>query len=145
MKEYPLRDLTRIRKLVFLCVQHSARSQMAEALARSMVPTEISCGSAGSQPYQVRQQALLVLEELQIDTAGLFSKGLSDVPIDDSSLIVTLCAEEICPATPGVPALHWPIKAPAGGPTCSEEELLVRFREARDEIKGRLEELLSIQ
>ncbi len=115
---------------------------MAEAIARSLAPSTLQCWSAGSEPYQVRPQVPLVLAELGINSEALFSKGLDAVPLDESSLLVTLCAEQICPATPGVRALHWPIDDPATGPDSEEPDRLQRFREARDEIKARLQELL---
>ncbi len=134
--------LVRPRNLVFLCVQNSARSQMAEALARDVVPASIQVWSAGSQPYKVRPQVPTVLAELGIDCSEQRSKGMDEVPLDESSLVITLCAEQICPVIPGASILHWPIADPAVV-GCSEEERLQRFREARDEIRARLQALLA--
>jgi len=131
-----------VRNLVFLCVQNSARSQLAEALARALVAPEVRVWSAGSQPYRVRPQVRVVLAELGIDSSGHHSKGLDDVPLDSASLVITLCAEQVCPATPGVTVLHWPIADPAGEELHDEEERLERFRMTRDEIRARIQGLL---
>ncbi len=81
-----------IRNLVFLCVQNSARSQMAEAIARSLAPPTLHCWSAGSEPFQVRPQVPMVLGELGINSDDLFSKGLDAIPLVESTIVVTLCA-----------------------------------------------------
>ncbi len=131
-----------IRNLVFLCVQNSARSHMAEGLARAAAPSNLAVWSAGSQPYMLRPQVTTVLAELGIDSRDQRSKGLDEVPLDDSSLVITLCAEEICPAAHGTRSLHWPIADPAGGECDDEGERLERFRTARDQIEARIEQLL---
>ena len=115
---------------------------MAEALARAMAPSTLTCWSAGSQPFRVRPQVPIVLAELGVSSNDLYSKGLDAVPLDASTLVITLCAEEICPTVRGGRALHWPIDDPAAGSESEEAERLDRFRQARDEIKGRLQELL---
>jgi arsenate reductase len=115
---------------------------MAEGLARSL-----ACGlapgtkvySAGSDPAFVRPQAIEVLKEIGIDISGHTSKGIDDVPIGTMDVVVTLCADEVCPVLPrSTRSLHWPIEDPAGHEGESEEQQLQRFRVARDEIKGRL-------
>ncbi len=116
---------------------------MAEAIARSLAPPTLRCWSAGSEPFRVRPQVPLVLAELGINSDDLFSKGLDAVPLDGPTLVVTLCAEEICPASPGVQVLHWPIDDPAAGSESEESDYLKRFREARDELRTRLQELLA--
>jgi len=131
-----------VRNLVFLCVQNSARSQMAEGLARASAPRGLQVWSAGSHPYEVRPQVGTVLSELGIDSSGQHSKGIEEVPIDETSLVITLCAEQICPAVPGARVLHWPIDDPATGGSDKPEEQLQRFRKVRDHIRARIDELL---
>ena len=122
--------------LLFLCVENSARSQIAEGLARSMAPDGVTVYSAGSAPSRVRPQAVQVLAEVDVDASKQWSKGLDDVPMDDIDLVVTLCAEEKCPVFPGhVKRLAWPLPDPAGTPG------LDGFRAARDEIRRRLPSL----
>lgn len=126
------------RGVLFLCVANSARSQLAEALAREMVPPGVEVHSAGSHPARVNPLAVRVLAEVGIDASGARSKGVGEVPMDRVGTIVTLCAEEICPVLPGdVERLHWPLADPAaaGG---DEEARLEAFRAARDEIRRRI-------
>jgi len=119
--------------LLFLCVENSARSQIAEGLARSMAPEGIAVYSAGSAPSRVRPQAVQVLAEIGIDATAQWSKALDDVPMDSIDLVVTLCAEEQCPVFPAeVKRLAWPLPDPGGTPG------LDGYRSARDEIRRRL-------
>ncbi len=125
------------RKIVFLCVANSARSQLAEALARRHAPPGVEVFSAGSQPWRVHPMAIRVLREIGVDISGAKSKGLRDAPIADADLVITLCAEEVCPLLPvGVERLHWPVSDPAGAVT--PEDQLRRFRETRDHLDARL-------
>ena len=125
-------------KVLFLCVENSARSQIAEGLARSTAPEHVDVFSAGSAPSRVRPQAVEVLAEVGIDASEQWSKGLEDVPLADIDLVVTLCAEEKCPVLPtGTKRLAWPLPDPAGTPG------LDGFRAARDEIRRRLPTLWS--
>lgn len=100
--------------LLFLCVANSARSQMAEGLARSILGPEASVTSAGSAPSRVNPLAIEAMAELGIDISGQASKGVEEVPLDEVDTVITLCAEEVCPVLPGtVRRLHWPIADPA--------------------------------
>ena len=63
-------------RILFICVANSARSQMAEGLARAADVQGVEVFSAGSEPAQVRPEAVQVLEELGIDIQGHHSKGL---------------------------------------------------------------------
>ena len=131
------------RAVLFLCVANSARSQMAEGLARSLAPEGLVVYSAGSLPAFVNPYAVRVMGELGIDITSQFSKGVADVPLDEIDTVVTLCAEEVCPVLPGeVQRLHWPCLDPAaaGG---SDEARLASFRRVRDEIRAKLSELLN--
>ena len=56
--------------ILFLCVANSARSQMAEGIARSLAPADVRIGSAGSRPTSVRSEAIAVLGEIGIDISG---------------------------------------------------------------------------
>ncbi|NIR45047.1 MAG: arsenate reductase ArsC [Gemmatimonadetes bacterium] len=129
------------RHVLFLCVANSARSQMAEGLARSVAPPGIKISSAGSTPSQVNPFAIRALEELGIGAAGQRSKGVDAIrqadgpPVD---AVITLCAEEVCPVWLGdAHRIHWPLPDPAAA-TGGEEAILDAFREVRDELKRRL-------
>ena len=129
-----------VRSLLFLCVANSARSQMAEGLARSLFAAEVRVASAGSRPSRVNPWAIEVMGELGIDLAGHASTAVEDVDPTGVDTVVTLCAEEVCPAFLGeARRLHWPLPDPASDdPRLAREQMLERFRAARDELRRRL-------
>lgn len=128
--------------ILFLCVANSARSQLGEGLARRMFPG-FRIQSAGSRPSRVNPYALEALAERGIDASTHTSKPVSDIDPASVDLVITLCAEEVCPAFLGrAERLHWPIPDPASDdPSLTPEDLRARFRAARDEIARRLEAL----
>ena len=127
--------------ILFLCVANSARSQIAEGLARQIFGSKASIQSAGSQPGSVNPNAIQVLKEVGIDISGQHSKSVETIASDQLDLIITLCAEEVCPILPGkISKLHWPLPDPAGA-TGDGETILVKFRECRDQITQRLQNL----
>lgn len=128
--------------ILFLCVANSARSQLGEGLARQLFPG-FRIQSAGSRPSRVNPHALEALAEHGIDASAHASKPVSDIDPASVDLVITLCAEEVCPAFLGrAERLHWPIPDPASDdPSLSPEDLRARFRAARDEIARRLEAL----
>lgn len=132
--------------LLFLCVANSARSQMAEGLARHLLADRATVASAGSAPSQVNVYAVEAMAEIGIDISGQHSKSVGDIDPGGVDLAVTLCAEEVCPVLPGrVRRLHWPIADPASNdPSLTPDDLRGRFRAARDEIKRRLEVLQDL-
>ncbi len=134
---------TPFRSVLFLCVANSARSQMAEALARARFGDRVRIQSAGTQPSHVNPHAIAVMAERGIDMTGRTSKAVSTIDPATVDLVVTLCAEEVCPLFLGAATrLHWPINDPASkDPSISREEFLARFRRAADEIDARLAEL----
>jgi arsenate reductase len=132
-----------VKRILFLCVANSARSQIAEGLARHLLGPKIEVLSAGSQPSKVNPYAIETMAEIGIDITGQRSKSVAEIDIGSIDLVVTLCADEVCPILPGhVRRLHWPIPDPATqDATLPAEEMRARFRAAREEIKGRLEGL----
>ena len=125
------------KHFLFLCVANSARSQMAEGIARSLAPEGVRVSSAGSEPTKIRPEAVQVLEEIGIDPGPQHSKGMDDVG-EGVEAVVTLCAEEVCPAWLGKAwRVHWGLPDPAAveGPG---DERLNAFREIRDELRRRL-------
>jgi arsenate reductase len=130
-------------KILFLCVANSARSQLAEGLAKSLWGSSASIESAGSEPSgKVQPWAVQVLKDQGIDISGHHSKAIDDLPpefLAGLDLVITLCAEEVCPVLPSkARRLHWPIPDPAGA---SEPEKKRAFEKARDEIFQRLKQL----
>lgn len=130
-------------RFVFLCVANSARSQMAEGLARARFGHRATIQSAGSTPTRVSPWAIEVMRELGIDLGAQVSKSVDAIDPEGVSAVITLCAEEVCPVLLArAPRLHWPIEDPACPEgTLGREEMLARFRRARDEIAARLETL----
>ena len=88
------------RAVLFLCVANSARSQIAEGLARRLAPRGTSVYSAGSEPGTINPLAVRALAEVGVDASAQQSKGLDAIPLDEIDLVVTLCAEEVCPLFP---------------------------------------------
>ena len=128
-------------KILFLCVANSARSQMAEGLARQYFGQRVDVQSAGSRPSSVNTLAIRVMQEVGIDISKHTSKRVDMIDANSVDTVVTLCAEEVCPAFLRLTRrLHWPIADPAAA-TGTEAERLERFRDARDEIAGRLKSL----
>ena len=131
------------RHILFLCVANSARSQMAEGIARSLAPQGVTVSSAGSAPAPVRPQAIQVLNEIGIDISGHRSKGLESIDAGSVDAVITLCAEEVCPVFLGkAHRVHWGLPDPARV-IGTEETLLDAFRSVRDELRRRLKVLFG--
>ncbi len=126
---------------MFLCVANSARSQMAEGLARRLFGERVRVQSAGSEPSTVNPFAIEVMQELGVDLAAHHSKSVQTIDPATVDTVITLCAEEVCPVFLGkARRLHWPIPDPASkDPALTRDELLTRFRTARDTLQGMLE------
>jgi arsenate reductase len=114
---------------------------MAEGLARAMFGSSAVVASAGSEPSRVNPYAIEVMRETGIDLASHSSKSVDDVDPANVDVVITLCAEEVCPVFLGnAKRLHWPIRDPASDdPSLGRDEMLARFRTARDTIRGKLE------
>jgi len=128
-----------MKGILFLCVANSARSQMAEGIAKSLAPSGVKIWSAGSRPTSVRLEAVEVLREIGIDISSSRSKSVSEIPPAEVDTVVTLCAEEACPVFLGkADRLHWGLPDPAAA-AGSEADRLSAFRETRDELRRRIE------
>jgi arsenate reductase (thioredoxin) len=126
------------RHVLFLCVANSARSQMAEGIARSLAPSEVTVSSAGSRPSSVSPIAVRVLDEIGIDIRARRSKGVESISPEGVDAVVTLCAEEVCPVFLGkARRVRWALADPAAAPG-GEAERLEAFRRVRDELRRRL-------
>jgi len=130
------------RGLLFLCVANSARSQMAEGIARAFAGDRLPIQSAGSAPSRVNPLAIRALAELDIEASGQRSKSVDEIDRAAVDTVITLCAEEVCPVYLGsARRLHWPLPDPAGHDE-SEEASLRRFRAVRDELRERIRRFL---
>ena len=132
--------------ILFMCVANSARSQLAEGLARKIFGPGVNVQSAGSRPGKLNPLAVKALEEIEIDISKHYSKNFDDLTpafIGSLNYVITLCAEEVCPTiVSSAKKLHWPLPDPAnkGGSNIDE---LNRFRETRDELIVRLKALAA--
>ena len=129
-----------LMNLLFLCVANSARSQMAEGLAKKILGKRATVQSAGSMPWRVHPPAIQATKEIGIDISAQHSKAPIEIDPDTVDTVITLCAEEVCPVFLGNhKRLHWPMPDPISGKT--EEDRLNNFRRIRDELKRKIEEL----
>ena len=116
---------------------------MAEGLARKRFGDRVRVQSAGSKPSRVNPYAIEVMREVGVDLATHRSKSVDTIDPSSVDTVITLCAEEVCPVFLGkARRLHWPIPDPASDdPAISRDEMLARFRAARDQIQRRLDVL----
>jgi phosphate transport system protein len=129
--------------VLFLCVRNSSRSQMAEGFARQALAKTLKVFSAGSQPGTLNPIAVRVMREVGIDISAQRSKGLSEAPLNEVDLVITLCADEVCPTLPsGVRHEAWPIPDPAAAEG-SEAQVEEAFRRTRDQIRRLVGELAA--
>lgn len=133
--------------LLFLCVANSARSQMAEGLARHLFGETVRVQSAGSAPSQVNPFAIRAMAQLGIDLGTHRSKSVDTIDPKSVDLVITLCAEEACPVFLSSAArLQWPLPDPdRKDEELTDEERLHHFCVARDAIKARLDVLAALR
>lgn len=128
-------------RVLFLCIENRARSQMAEALLRYYAGDEFEIHSAGLEPSPIHPTVYQVMEEVGLDLDGHAAKGVDDFFNKMYfGILITVCekAEEKCPTFPGLGERHyWPVEDPVAVEG-SEEEKLEAFRRARDEIEQRI-------
>lgn len=131
------------KKILFLCTGNAARSQMAEGLARAFHGDEYEVVSAGSRPAGwVHPNAIQALAEIGIDIRDAQSKSAEPFINEQFDIVITVCdsAAADCPMWPGAKRLeHWPIEDPTWGEGSVEE----RFAKTRDDLKRRIDELLT--
>jgi arsenate reductase len=128
------------QRLLIVCTGNSARSQIAEGLIRHEAGDRFEVYSAGTQPSQVRTEAVAVMKELDIDISGQRSKPLAEFLGQEFDFVITVCdkAREECPVFSGSPErLHWPFEDPAGFTEVGEERVNA-FRKLRDRIHARV-------
>jgi ArsR family transcriptional regulator, arsenate/arsenite/antimonite-responsive transcriptional repressor / arsenate reductase (thioredoxin) len=143
----PSRDEARLRtvKILFLCTGNSARSQMAEALAKERSGGAIKAYSAGSDPKPLHPNAVRVMrDEHGIDLAGHASKHLDVFAERKFDWVISLCdrVREVCPEFGGHPeVIHWSIANPVTGET--DDVTYPLFRQTAAEIAARVGFLLD--
>ena len=132
------------KKVLFVCIHNSARSQMAEAFLKQLCGAEFEVDSAGLEPGKLNPMVVEVMQEVGIDISRNKTKAVSDF-IKSGELfayVITVCDEasaERCPIFPGVTTrLHWGFPDPSAFQGTYEEKL-ARTHEVRDAIKAKVE------
>jgi arsenate reductase len=122
--------------IVFLCVANSARSQIAEGYARTYLAGRATVASAGTRPLHVNPYAVTVMSEHGLDLRAHHAKSADALVAADIDLLVMVCEDEICPShLAKLPRRHWNVADPASDdPRITHDEMLARFRRARDTI-----------
>ena len=133
-------------RMLFLCTQNSARSQMAEGLMRHFAGEAVEVYSAGSQPSSVHPLAIRAMAERTIDISSNRSKHVDEFSGQTFDYVITVCdrAREVCPVFPDQPReIHWSLPDPAGmGDT--ERERYHAFKQTADQLATRIQFLLSL-
>lgn len=124
------------KKVAFICVHNSCRSQMAEGWAKHLGSDVFEVYSAGTENYpEVKPLALKVMEEVGIDMSSNHPKLLSDIP-DEVDYLITMGCNVVCPFIPNSKMEDWGIEDPSGGP-------IEDYRVARDIIKDKIINLIA--
>ena len=114
---------------------------VARGIARHLAPAGVTVASAGSEPAHVRAEAIEALAERGVDISSHESTSVDDVPPEGVEVVITLCAEEVCPVFLGsAERIHWGMPDPAA---VEGEGRLDAFREVRDELWRRFEGLFA--
>jgi arsenate reductase len=135
-------------RALFICVQNTARSQMAEAFLKRACGTQFQVESAGLQPGTVNPLAVATMKEVGIDISSNTTQSVFDVFRLGKifSHVITVCDEasaEACPIFPGiVTRIHWSIPDPAAL-TGTWEERLEAVRAIRQTISDRVDAFCS--
>lgn len=133
----PGRDVENPKRVLFVCVENSCRSQMAEAFARIHGTGRIAAYSAGSRPSGlVNPQAIASMRELGYDLDRHISKSLSDIPTVEYDIVVTMGCGDDCPFVSAGKREEWNIPDPKDMPPD-------QFREIRDRIKAEVQDLIA--
>ena len=128
------------KKILLLCTGNSCRSQIAEGLVKKHLGTHFDVFSAGTIPKTVDERAIETMNEIGIDISNNKSTNVNDLLTEKFDLVITLCdnARESCPLFPGnVELIHIGFSDPAFFKGTDEEVILI-FRELREEIQEKL-------
>ena len=130
------------QKVLFICTNNSARSQMAEGLLRTLYGDRYKAYSAGTQPTRVNPYAIRVMSEIDIDISNHRSKSIEEYRGSEFDYVVTVCdnAKESCPFFPsGKTYIHKGFNNPVEFKG-EEDEIKAVFRKVRNEIKRWIKE-----
>lgn len=128
------------KQVIFACVHSAGRSQMAAAFLNALAdPSQARAVAAGTEPAErVHPEVVAVMREVGIDLSAAKPARLTDGLAARGDLLVTMGCGEACPVVPGLKRDDWPIEDPKG-------KLPERVREIRDEVRGRVERLISAE
>ncbi len=132
-------------RVLFLCTHNSARSQMAEAILRSLGGDRVEVYSAGTEVTRVHPLAIREMAERGLDISGHRSKHMDELTGQSFDFVVTVCdnARESCPIFPGDPErIHWSIPDPAAVEGNGKIRAAA-FKRAADELTTRIRYLLA--
>ena len=125
------------KTVLFVCVHNAGRSQMAAGFMQSLGKDKVNVLSAGSMPKdQINPMAVEVMKEVGIDISNNQPKILTTESVKESDVVITMGCGDACPIFPGKRYEDWQLEDPAG-------KDLETVRRIRDEIKSRIEVLLS--
>lgn len=128
--------MDRTLHVLFVCVENSCRSQMAEGFARTLGGGRVRAFSAGSRPSgRVDPRAIRFMHEKGVDLAAQASKGIGDLPALTWDAIVTMGCGDACPAVPARARQDWDLPDPKH----LDDD---GFRAVRDRIEGLVRVLL---
>ncbi len=130
------------KRILFICVHNSARSQLAEGVVNAFHGDRFQAFSAGSEPTRVHPLAIQVLAEIGIDISGHRAKSIDEFAGQSFDFVVMVCgdSEAECPFFPGPgERIHHGFPDPAAC-TGTEVEIRTCFRRSRDEIRAWIEE-----
>jgi protein-tyrosine-phosphatase len=128
---------TPLPRVLFVCVENSCRSQMAEAFARLHGSGQVEAYSAGSRPSgRVNPRAVQFMRERGIDLSAHRSKGVGELAGLDFAAVVSMGCGDACPAVPAARRIEWSIPDPKDLPDAE-------FRAVRDQIDHQVRELLA--
>ncbi|MCX6354132.1 MAG: arsenate reductase ArsC [Candidatus Aureabacteria bacterium] len=126
-----------MKRVLFVCVENSCRSQIAEGFARELGKGSVEAYIAGSRPPgKVDPRSVTFMREKGIDISGQRSKGFNDLAITEFDYAVSMGCQDICPYVPGARHIAWDIRDPNG---LTDEE----FRAIRDEIGEKVAALIT--
>jgi glutathione/glutaredoxin type arsenate reductase len=126
-----------MKRVLFVCIENSCRSQIAEGFAQKLGKGIIEAYSAGSRPSgKINPTAVEVMREAAIDISGQYSKGFNDLPVKKFDYVITLGCQDVCPFVPADKHIDWQISDPKG-------KGIESFRKVRDEIKFKVGELIE--
>lgn len=137
------------KKVLFVCVHNSARSQMAEAFLNYLGKNDFIAESAGLEPGKLNPYVVTVLKEIGIDISGKETNDVFSFYREGRiyDYVITVCDEtagERCPLFPGISErLHWSFEDPSALKG-TDEEILLRVRIIRDKIKNQIIEFIKL-